>query len=62
MPPKSQAQRRWAFAAAEGKIPGVSKAVGKEFEGPGINGLPERVTPKQHATHIHIHLHRKGSR
>lgn len=42
MPPKSEAQRRWAYAAAEGKIPGVKPSVGVEFEGHGIKGLPER--------------------
>ena len=46
MPPKSQAQRRWAFWTAEGKNPNASPAVGKEFEGPGIRGLPERVGKK----------------
>jgi hypothetical protein len=44
MPPRSQAQRRWAFAAAAGKIPGVKPSVGVEFEGPGIKGLPERIS------------------
>jgi hypothetical protein len=45
MPPKSQAQRRWAYAAAEGKIPGVARSVGVEFEGHGVKGLPEKVQP-----------------
>ncbi len=45
MPPKSQAQRRWAYAAAEGKVPGVPKSVGVKFEGPGLKGLPARVKP-----------------
>lgn len=43
MPPVSQAQRRWAFAAAEGKIPGTPKSVGVEFEGKGIKNLPGRL-------------------
>ena len=43
MPPKSQAQRRFGFAAAAGKIPGVPKKVGVEFEGPGLKGLPAKV-------------------
>lgn len=44
MPPKSQAQRRWAYAAAEGKVTGVSRKVGKEFEGHGIKGRPAKVS------------------
>lgn len=45
MPSKSQAQNRFMHAAAEGKIKGVSPAVGKEFvkadEGRKIGKLPE---------------------
>ena len=47
MPPKSQAQRRFGYAAAEGKVAGVSKKIGKEFEGHGIKGLPAKVKPKK---------------
>ena len=47
MPPKSQAQRRWAYAVAEGKVKGTPKSVGREFEGHGIKGLPNRVKPKK---------------
>ena len=43
MLPKSQAQRRFGFAAAAGKIPGVPKKVGVAFEGPGLKGLPAKV-------------------
>jgi hypothetical protein len=43
MPPKSQAQRRFGFAAAAGKVPGVPKKVGVEFEGPGLKGFPAKV-------------------
>lgn len=46
MPPKSQAQRRFGYAAAEGKVPGVSKKVGKEFEGKGVKNLPKKVVKK----------------
>jgi hypothetical protein len=45
MPPKSRAQRRFGYAAAEGKVPGVPKSVGVKFEGHGLKGLPERVKP-----------------
>lgn len=45
--PKSQAQRRFGFAAAEGKVPGVSKQVGVELEGKGIKGLPSKISPKK---------------
>lgn len=44
MPAKSVAQNRWAHAAAEGKIPGTPKAVGREFI-TDTTGLPERVHP-----------------
>lgn len=43
MPPVSQAQRRWAYAVAEGKVKGTPKSVGVEFEGHGVKGLPEHV-------------------
>ena len=48
MPPVSQAQRRWAYATAEGKT-SAPPSVGREFEGHGIKGLPERVkaTPRK---------------
>ena len=45
MPPVSQSQRRWAFwQAAHGKT-AKDRAVGVEFEGPGVKGLPEKVHP-----------------
>ena len=44
MPPKSQAQRRWAYATVEGKTD-APKSVGEEFLGHGIKGLPDRVKP-----------------
>ena len=44
MPPKSQAQRKWAYyTAAHGKT-AKARAVGKEFEGHGIKGLPAKVS------------------
>ena len=44
MPVKSQAQRRWAYATAEGKTD-TDPSVGKEFveASHGLKGLPERV-------------------
>jgi len=51
MPPKSQAQRRFGYAAAAGKIPGVPKKVGLEFEGHGIKGLP-KVAPSDKALNM----------
>jgi hypothetical protein len=47
VPPVSQAQRRWAYAVAEGKVKGTPKSVGVEFEGHGVKGLPERVPRKK---------------
>lgn len=43
MPPVSQAQRRWAYATAAGKTD-APKAVGREFLGHGVKGLPERAS------------------
>lgn len=57
MPPVSQAQRRWAYAAAEGKVPGVSRAVGREFEGHGVKGLPETVHGPFHKVKGRAHDH-----
>lgn len=42
MPPKSQSQRRWAYATAEGKTD-APPSVGREFLGHGVTRLPERV-------------------
>lgn len=42
MPPKSQAQRRWAFATAEGKTK-APPSVGQKFLGHGVTGLPEKL-------------------
>ena len=42
MPAVSVAQNRWAHAAAEGKIPGTSKAVGREFIN-DVKGLPAKA-------------------
>lgn len=44
MPAKSKAQLRWAYAAAEGKVDGVSPKVGKEIadKTKSTKGLPER--------------------
>lgn len=46
VPVKSQAQRRWAFATAEGKTD-APPSVGKEFveASHGIKNLPERAKP-----------------
>ena len=64
MPPKSQAQRRFGYAAAAGEIPGVSRKVGLEFEGHGIKGLPARVGKRNfdHTDPEHMKgpKHRKG--
>ena len=48
MPPKSEAQRRAMYAAAEGKSTlGIPKKVGKEFTGADTKGkLPKRVKKK----------------
>lgn len=45
MPPKSEAQRRAMYAAAEGKSTlGISKSVGKEFVNADKGGkLPEKA-------------------
>jgi hypothetical protein len=47
MPSKSIKQNRFMHAAAEGKIPGVPKKVGKDFvkadQGRKIKKLPMRV-------------------
>lgn len=44
MPAKSKAQLRWAYAAEEGKVPGVSPKVGKEIvsKTKSTKNLPER--------------------
>lgn len=51
MPSKSKAQNRFMHAAAEGKISGVSKKVGKEFvkadHGRKISKLPEHKGAKK---------------
>jgi hypothetical protein len=48
VPVVSQAQRRWAYATAEGKTD-APKSVGREFVNAshGLKGLPERVRPKK---------------
>ncbi len=45
MPAKSKAQNRLMHAAAEGKVPGVPKSVGKEFvkHTSSTKNLPEHV-------------------
>lgn len=45
MPVKSEAQRRLMYAAAEGKVAGVSPKVGREFiaASHGMHDLPPRV-------------------
>lgn len=45
MPVKSQAQRRFMYAAEKGKVPGVAKSVGADFinASHGVKGLPEHV-------------------
>lgn len=45
MPPVSQSQRRWAFWQAEHGKTAKDRAVGVEFEGQGVKGLPEKVHP-----------------
>lgn len=49
MPPKSEAQRKAMFAAAEGKSTlGIPKAVGKEFADADPGGkLPEKAKTKK---------------
>jgi len=49
MPVVSQAQRRWAYATAEGKTDTDPK-VGQEFidKSHGITGLPDRVSNSRH--------------
>ncbi len=46
MPVVSQAQRRFMYAAAEGRVPGVKPRVGAEFvqASKGLTGLPEHIT------------------
>lgn len=46
MPVKSDAQRRLMYAAAEGKVPSISKKIGEEFinASHGIKNLPNKVT------------------
>jgi len=48
MPVVSQAQRRWAYATAEGKTD-APKSVGREFVNAshGLKGLPEHVAHVQ---------------
>lgn len=45
MPVKSEAQRRFMYAVAEGKVRGVPKKVGRDFVAAshGIRDLPARV-------------------
>ena len=45
MPPKSESQRRWAFATAEGKTD-TAPAVGRKFLGHGVKNLPEKAKKK----------------
>ena len=48
MPPKSQAQRRFMYAVAEGKVSGVAPKVGKDFEASDHQkGLPARIGKKK---------------
>jgi hypothetical protein len=49
MPVRSQAQRRFMYAAAEG----VAPSVGREFvnSSKGVEGLPARVKPKAKVKH-----------
>ncbi len=48
MPVKSQAQRRFMYAAKEGKVRGVSPAVGEEFlAAPAPAKLPEKVSKRK---------------
>ena len=51
MPVKSKAQNRFMHAAAEGKVKGVPKKVGKEFvsaqHGKSLKGLPEKKKAKK---------------
>ncbi len=51
MPSKSKAQNRFMHAAAEGKVPGVPKKVGKEFVADDhvrkISKLPKHVKAKK---------------
>ncbi len=44
MPVVSQSQRRFMYAAEEGKVPGVKPSVGKDFidASHGITDLPEK--------------------
>lgn len=44
MPVHSEAQRRFMYAAAEGKVPGIKPSVGREFvnASKGIANLPKR--------------------
>lgn len=45
MPVKSEAQRRFMYAAKEGKVKGVLPSVGAEFieKSKGLKDLPERA-------------------
>lgn len=51
MPSVSRAQNRFMHAAAEGKVPGVSRKVGEDFvqadEGRKVGKLPEHVKAKK---------------
>jgi len=49
MPLKSQDQRRWAYATAEGKTD-ADPSVGREFinSSRGVTGLPKKVGSKKH--------------
>lgn len=57
MPVVSQAQRRWAYATAEGKTK-TDPQVGQDFvdKSHGITGLPDRVS------HTHSELSNLASR